>query len=98
MVDHLCLSDNFDRICSMDHVGGFGENMQEEEIVSKQLGKTETTEGCATCTVAEFLAIEANVEWRDKFTRIEKNHLTWLPFHQNSSVWAFFRLNEGIMD
>jgi hypothetical protein len=58
MVDHICLLDDFDWICSMEYGGGFGENIQEDETNSKQLGKAETMDGCTTHTVGNYLQLK----------------------------------------
>ena len=45
--------------------------------------------------VVACLAEEAEAEWQSHFYIFQSNKKSWVPYHRNSPVWAFFQLLDG---
>lgn len=86
---------NFDHVCEVEHEGtasGFGGTESLPVISGTELL---TEEESAAQQVAKCLAEEAEAEWQSHFRIFKSNQKSWVPYHRNSPVWAFFQLLDG---
>ena len=91
-----CMDVNeFHHVCEVDHEGtasGFGGAELLPDISATELL---TREESATQRVVACLAEEAEAEWQSHFRIFQSNQKSWVPYHRNSPVWAFFQLLDG---